>query len=189
MAQRHGNTRHIVDDYREAYRWLSQNTDHDARILSWWDYGYQITGMANRTVLVDNNTWNNTHIATVGRTLASTEEEGYRLARHMGATHILVVFGGLANFSGDDISKFLWMIRIAAGVFPQVKEQNYYQNGRYKIDKDVSPGMKNCLMYRLVYYRFSEMANRRAQNQKEMMGWDSVRKAQVGDRDIKLKYF
>jgi dolichyl-diphosphooligosaccharide--protein glycosyltransferase len=56
------------------------------------------------------------------------------------------------------------MIRIAAGVFPQIKEQNYYANGRYKIDKDVSPGMKNCLMYRLVYYRFSEMANRRAQS-------------------------
>jgi len=121
--------------------------------------------MANRTVLVDNNTWNNTHIATVGRTLASTEEEGYRLARHMGADYILVVFGGMANFSGDDISKFLWMIRIAAGVFPQIKEQNYYnKNGRYKIDKDVSPTMENCLMYRLVYYRFSEMANRRAQS-------------------------
>jgi dolichyl-diphosphooligosaccharide--protein glycosyltransferase len=35
--------------------------------MSWWDYGYQIVAMANRTILVDNNTWNNTHIATVGR--------------------------------------------------------------------------------------------------------------------------
>lgn len=34
--------------------------------MSWWDYGYQITAMGNRTVIVDNNTWNNTHIATVG---------------------------------------------------------------------------------------------------------------------------
>jgi dolichyl-diphosphooligosaccharide--protein glycosyltransferase len=33
--------------------------------LSWWDYGYQMSAMANRTVIVDNNTWNNTHIATV----------------------------------------------------------------------------------------------------------------------------
>lgn len=38
----------------------------DSKILSWWDYGYQMSAMANRTVLVDNNTWNNTHIATVG---------------------------------------------------------------------------------------------------------------------------
>lgn len=35
----------------------------DAKIMSWWDYGYQITAMANRTILVDNNTWNNTHIS------------------------------------------------------------------------------------------------------------------------------
>lgn len=74
MATRNSmGDRIIVDDYREAYYWLKQNTEKDARILSWWDYGYQITGMANRTVLVDNNTWNNTHIATVGRALASTE--------------------------------------------------------------------------------------------------------------------
>lgn len=26
-----------------------------------------MSAMANRTVLVDNNTWNNTHIATVGK--------------------------------------------------------------------------------------------------------------------------
>jgi len=43
----------------------SQNTDPNAKILSWWDYGYQMSAMANRTVIVDNNTWNNTHIATV----------------------------------------------------------------------------------------------------------------------------
>ncbi len=60
-----GNKR-IVDDYREAYYWLRQNTREDDKIMSWWDYGYQITGMGNRTVLVDNNTWNNSHIATVG---------------------------------------------------------------------------------------------------------------------------
>lgn len=44
-----------------------------------WDYGYQITGMANRTVIVDNNTWNNTHIATVGRAMASNEEDAYEI--------------------------------------------------------------------------------------------------------------
>lgn len=39
----------------------------DAKVMSWWDYGYQITAMANRTILVDNNTWNNTHISRVGQ--------------------------------------------------------------------------------------------------------------------------
>jgi dolichyl-diphosphooligosaccharide--protein glycosyltransferase len=59
---------------------LKQNTDKKSKILSWWDYGYQITGMSNRTVIVDNNTWNNTHIATVGKFLQSSEEAGYEIA-------------------------------------------------------------------------------------------------------------
>ena len=49
-------------------------------MASWWDYGYQTTAMANRTVIVDNNTWNNTHIATVrggGRAV------GHRLQRQV----------------------------------------------------------------------------------------------------------
>lgn len=144
--------------------------------------------MANRTVLVDNNTWNNTHIATVGRAFASTEEEGYRIARHMGANYVLVVFGGLANFSGDDISKFLWMIRIAAGVYPQVKENSFYSDGRYRIDDKASDTMKTCLMYRLCYYRFDEAHNARGDKGDES-GYDSVRKATVGIKKIKLKHF
>jgi dolichyl-diphosphooligosaccharide---protein glycosyltransferase len=49
----------IIDDFREAYYWLRQNTPKDAVVMSWWDYGYQIAGMADRPTLVDNNTWNN----------------------------------------------------------------------------------------------------------------------------------
>lgn len=48
----------LIDDYREAYFWLRDNTPEDARILAWWDYGYQITGIANRTTIADGNTWN-----------------------------------------------------------------------------------------------------------------------------------
>ena len=62
-----GPPKHIIDDYREAYHWLRMNSKQDAKVMSWWDYGYQLTGLANRTVLVDNNTWNYTHIATVGK--------------------------------------------------------------------------------------------------------------------------
>ena len=45
-----------------AYLWM-------CRVMSWWDYGYQIAGMGNRTTLVDNNTWNNSHIALVSFSL------------------------------------------------------------------------------------------------------------------------
>jgi dolichyl-diphosphooligosaccharide--protein glycosyltransferase len=40
-------SQHIIDDFREAYYWLRQNTKSDAKVMSWWDYGYQISGMAD----------------------------------------------------------------------------------------------------------------------------------------------
>jgi dolichyl-diphosphooligosaccharide---protein glycosyltransferase len=39
----------MINDYQEAYWWLRDNTPQDSRILAWWDYGYQIAGIANRT--------------------------------------------------------------------------------------------------------------------------------------------
>ena len=32
----------VVDDYREAYWWLRDNTPEDSRVMAWWDYGYQV---------------------------------------------------------------------------------------------------------------------------------------------------
>ena len=106
-------SQHIIDDYREAYYWLRQNTEQNAKVMSWWDYGYQIGGMADRPTLVDNNTWNNTHIATVGKAMSSREEVSYPILREHDVDYVLVVFGGLLGYSGDDINKFLWMVRIA----------------------------------------------------------------------------
>lgn len=98
-------SQHIIDDYREAYYWLRKNTPEDAKIMSWWDYGYQIGGMADRATLVDNNTWNNTHIATVGKAMASSEVNAYPILRQHDVDYILVIFGGLLGYSGDDINK------------------------------------------------------------------------------------
>ena len=58
-SQNPDGSQHIIDDFREAYYWLRQNTPKDSVVMSWWDYGYQIAGMADRPTLVDNNTWNN----------------------------------------------------------------------------------------------------------------------------------
>ena len=142
-------SQHIIDDYREAYYWLRQNTPKNAKIMSWWDYGYQIGGMADRPTLVDNNTWNNTHIATVGKAMSSREEVSYPILRAHDVDYVLVVFGGLLGYSGDDINKFLWMVRIAEGIWPdEIKERNYFTpRGEYKIDDEATQTMKNSLMW------------------------------------------
>jgi len=93
-------SQNIIDDFREAYFWLRQNTPKDAVVMSWWDYGYQIAGMADRPTLVDNNTWNNTHIATVGKAMSSNEDVAYPILRKHDVDYILVIFGGLLGYSG-----------------------------------------------------------------------------------------
>ncbi|KAF8455674.1 Oligosaccharyl transferase STT3 subunit-domain-containing protein [Terfezia claveryi] len=152
-------SQHIIDDYREAYYWLRKNTPEDAKIMSWWDYGYQIGGMADRTTLVDNNTWNNTHIATVGKAMSCSEEVSYPILRKHDVDYVLVIFGGLLGYSGDDMNKFLWMVRIAEGIWPdEVKERNFFTaRGEYKVDDQATDTMKNSLMYKMSYYNYNKL--------------------------------
>lgn len=172
----------FFDDYRAGYYWLRQNTAEDAKIMSWWDYGYQISGMANRTVIVDNNTWNNSHIATVGKAMNSPEDVAYKIARKLDVDYVLIMFGGVVGYSSDDINKFLWMVRISASVDKTVREKDYLNSyGGYTIDQGAGPALKKSLMYKLSYYRFHETG----QGQE---AFDRVRQTRISDK-IKLKYF
>lgn len=154
-ARGHDGNKIIFDDFREAYYWLRQNTAPDARVMSWWDYGYQITAMANRTVLVDNNTWNNSHIALVGKAFASSEENAYKIMRELDVDYVLVIFGGLIGYASDDINKFLWMVRIAGSTDPNIREADYFTpQGEFRVDREGSPIMLNSLMYKCCYYGY-----------------------------------
>lgn len=175
----------IFDDFREAYYWLRMNTPPDAKIMSWWDYGYQITAMANRTILVDNNTWNNTHISRVGQAMASPEDKAYEIMRELDVDYVLVIFGGLTGYSSDDINKFLWMVRIGGSTDrgSHIKEQDYYSpNGEFRVDREGSPTMLNCLMYKMCYYRFGQMYTEGG----KPTGYDRVRSAEIGNKDFEL---
>lgn len=74
--------------------------------MAWWDYGYQITGIANRTTIADGNTWNHEHIALLGRCLTSEEKKAHNLVKHL-ADYVLVWTGG----GGDDLAKSPHMVR------------------------------------------------------------------------------
>ena len=185
MSSKYKGQRYMIDDYREAYYWLRMNTPQDAVIMSWWDYGYQITGFSNRTTLVDNNTWNNTHIATVGLAMSSPEHEAYEVCDRLDTDYVLVIYGGNSHYSGDDINKFLWMVRIGGGVYPHIKEENYLSRYGYRTDSSVTPTMRNSLMYRLAYYRTWQVDTA----QGKPKGWDTVRDYLPGFRNYKLNFF
>lgn len=184
-ARSHDGSRIIFDDFREAYWWLRMNTEEDAKVMSWWDYGYQITAMANRTIIVDNNTWNNTHISRVGQAMASPEDKAYEIMRELDVNYVLVIFGGLTGYSSDDINKFLWMVRIG-GSTPEgehIKEHDYYTpSGEFRVDGEGSSTMLNSLMYKMCYYRFGQVYTEGGRPP----GYDRVRNAEIGNKDFEL---
>merc|ERR1711874_444115 len=151
-------SRQILDDFREAYYWLWQNTAEDARVMSWWDYGYQIAGMANRTTLVDNNTWNNSHIALVGKAMSSNESAAYDIMTELDVDYVLVIFGGVIGY--------------------------FTERGEFRVDSEGSPTLLNCLMYKLSYYRFGELK----MDYRSPAGFDRTRNAVIGHKDFDLTY-
>ncbi|CAL1277929.1 unnamed protein product [Larinioides sclopetarius] len=184
-ARSHDGSRIIFDDFREAYYWLRHNTPEDAKVMSWWDYGYQITAMANRTILVDNNTWNNTHISRVGQAMASTEDKAYEIMKELDVNYVLVIFGGLTGYSSDDINKFLWMVRIGGSTDrgKHIKENDYYTpSGEFRIDKDGSETLLKSLMYKMCYYRFGQVYTEAG----KPPGYDRVRNAEIGNKNFEL---
>lgn len=51
--------------------------------------------------------------------MSSNETAAYKIMKMLDVDYVLVIFGGVIGYSGDDINKFLWMVRIAEGEHPQ----------------------------------------------------------------------
>ena len=51
--------------------------------------------------------------------MSSNESAAYEIMRTLDVNYVLVIFGGVIGYSGDDINKFLWMVRIAEGEHPR----------------------------------------------------------------------
>merc|ERR1719473_1597701 len=90
---------YIIDDALQGYNWLKAHTPKDSRVFAWWDYGYQITGIGERTSLADGNTWNHEQIATLGKLLSSLQKKSHNALRHL-ADYVIIWTGG----TQDDLS-------------------------------------------------------------------------------------
>lgn len=141
----------LVRDYMDAYEWVRENTPEDARVMAWWDYGYQITGIANRTSIADGNTWNHEHIANLARTLTAPEDEAYDVIRHL-ADYVLVWTGG----GSDDMAKSPHLFRIGASIGQKGGTVDMMEIQRkFGVDRQgrPSPMMANSLLFKLVSFQ------------------------------------
>jgi dolichyl-diphosphooligosaccharide--protein glycosyltransferase len=89
------------DDWINAMDWLSKNTEPNAVVASWWDYGYWITTLGNKPTLADNATLNHTRIQSIAKMFVSDEESGMKIAQDLKADYILVYVVGQVRFYGQ----------------------------------------------------------------------------------------
>jgi dolichyl-diphosphooligosaccharide---protein glycosyltransferase len=121
-----GGTSHPpVNDWLETMEWIKVNTPENAIIASWWDYGYWITTLSDRTTLVDNATLSTEGIARVAKILMSSPEDSFTILEEMNVDYVLVFFAAedIGNTSqpyplyviggGGDESKIYWFSKIA----------------------------------------------------------------------------
>jgi dolichyl-diphosphooligosaccharide---protein glycosyltransferase len=125
-----------INDWTQALQWIRQNTPSDAVVIAWWDYGYWITVMGNRTSVDDNATINASRIAQVGQMFMSNVTQAVKIAEQISGgrpTYILsFITGSVVPLSstntqyyvlqvpagngftagGGDESKKQWFIRI-----------------------------------------------------------------------------
>ena len=61
-------------DWIDATQWLREHTPSDSIIFSWWDWGYYIQTLGERTTLADNSTLIDWQIEKIARTFMSSPE-------------------------------------------------------------------------------------------------------------------
>lgn len=165
-------------------------------MLGWLDYGYHISALGNRTSLADLSALNPSHVAALALALASPEPLAARMMGRLGAEYVMVVFGGLAAFEGDDLNKLLWMLRVAAHEFngkdqvggerAWIKEQDYLGgDGELRVDGEAAAALQASLLYRLSFHRFGALVSEYGRPP----GFDRVRRAEIGLKDIQLTHF
>ena len=68
-----------TNDWTDALYWLKENTPDDAVIFSWWDYGYWIETLGERTTLIDNATTNTWQIEKVAKTFLTPTDDAWAI--------------------------------------------------------------------------------------------------------------
>jgi len=104
-----------VVEWINTLNWMRVNLKSTDVVASWWDYGYWITTIANKTSLADNGTINSTQIARIGQMFLSNEAEAIKILSNYNATYVVVftTFDQNGNDVGwADEGKWRWMARI-----------------------------------------------------------------------------
>jgi len=152
-----------VRDWLDALNWMRVNLEQTDVVCSWWDYGYWITTIANKTTLADNGTVDSIQISKIGTMYMSTETEAIKFLKDYDVTHVLIYQtfrqDGTDAVYGDE-GKWRWMARIPG--LDDTKYGNYTlgmdwidtsEDGQVDTDELIINEMGNStVLYKLMHY-------------------------------------
>jgi dolichyl-diphosphooligosaccharide--protein glycosyltransferase len=148
-----------IPDWIDALDWMRYNLPSDAVVVAWWDYGYWITTIGNKTTLIDNATLNTTQIGRVGEMFLSPEPRALEILNEFNQKGLRQGFPSISNktyvvafftFYGEGVSgvtagtdigygeesKWKWMANIAFDDLNIWKTYGNYTLGKDGIDTD-----------------------------------------------------
>ena len=96
------------NDWFETLEWIKLNTPENAVIASWWDYGYWITTMSDRTTIVDNATLSTKQIQKMAQMLMSTPDDSWNILKEMNADYVVIFLS--AQKINDNIDDKLYVL-------------------------------------------------------------------------------
>ncbi len=69
----------VSNDWFEATEWIKENTPENSVIAAWWDYGYWITTLSDRTTIIDNATLIDWQIEKMAYVLLASPDQSWNI--------------------------------------------------------------------------------------------------------------
>ena len=152
------------NDWLETLEWIKMNTPENSVVAAWWDYGYWIQTLGERSTLSDNSTLIDHVIQSTAKMFLSSPDDSWNMLKEMKADYVVVFVA--ANRVGDtadgqpvyvlngggDESKIQWFVKISELPFNNYIESDGVTPTNYFLNETM---LGNMIPYTpLAYYNY-----------------------------------
>jgi len=158
-----------IDDWLDALEWMRTNIPPESIVGCWWDYGYWINVVANKSVIADNSTSNGTQIKLIAEAFLNNETYALEVFRKMKVDYVVVyepwIFVSTNPLIGlppwsviGDFEKSTAMMAIAGYNTSDYIKGVPLSTGTSTINYPLPAGPKasETLLYQLLFYPFRD---------------------------------
>ena len=112
-----------TNDWTQALQWIRQNTPSNSVVIAWWDYGYWLAVMGNRTSAADNGTINASRIAQIGQMFMSNATQALKIIKQIAGdrpAYVLIFLTGSVLPTGQanacsETTGYCYVLQVPSG--------------------------------------------------------------------------